>query len=214
MAFRPLAIALLASAALAGCTTVGPKYAGAPDAAPGAAARSAFLRGDAATTTATAPSARWWDALNDPVLGSLIDKGLANSPNIAAANARIAQARAGLAANKTALIPTLNVSGAVPYINVPSNILGGNDTGRTDTTIYNVGFDSSWELDLFGGTRSKITAAGARAEAAEAEDAGRIDALMRALQEIQFEILRMENQEAIIDGFGVMSGRIKGAAGR
>ncbi len=52
------------------------------------------------------------------------------------------------------------------------------------------------------------------AEAAEAEDAGRIDALMRALQEIQFEILRMENQEAIIDGFGVMSGRIKGAAGR
>ena len=52
------------------------------------------------------------------------------------------------------------------------------------------------------------------AEAAEAEDGERINALMRALQEIQFEILRMENQEAIIDGFGVMSGRIKGAAGR
>jgi hypothetical protein len=90
------------------------------------------------------------------VLNGLIDKGLADAPDIAAANARIAQARAGLAANKTALIPTLNVSGAVPYVNVPSNILGGNKTGRTDTTIYNVGFDSSWELDLFGGTRSKI----------------------------------------------------------
>lgn len=163
-----LTLALMASAALAGCTTVGPKYNGAPDAAPAAAARAAFLRGDAATTTATAPAARWWEALGDPVLNGLIDKGLADAPDIAAANARIAQARAGLAANKTALIPTLNVSGAVPYVNVPANILGGNDTGRTDTTIYNVGFDSSWELDLFGGTRSKIAAAGARAEAAEA----------------------------------------------
>jgi predicted small lipoprotein YifL len=47
-----LTLALMASAALAGCTTVGPKYNGAPDAAPAAAARAAFLRGDAATTTA------------------------------------------------------------------------------------------------------------------------------------------------------------------
>ena len=51
------------------------------------------------------------------------------------------------------------------------------------------------------------------AAAAEAEDAEGIDALMRALQEIQQEILRMENQDAIIDGFGVLSGRVKGSAG-
>lgn len=37
-------------------------------------------------------------------------------------------------------------------------------------------------------------------------------ALMRALSEVQLEIGRLENQEAIIDGFGVMSGRVKGAA--
>ena len=39
-----------------------------------------------------------------------------------------------------------------------------------------------------------------------------IDQLMRALQEVHFEGLRLENQEAIIDGFGVLSGRVKGAA--
>lgn len=167
LSFRPLAAALLASAALAGCTTVGPKYTGAPDAAPGAAGRQAFLRGDAAATS-TAPAARWWDALNDPVLSGLIDKGLANAPDIAAANARIAQARAGLAANRTALVPSLNASGAVPYINVPADVFGGDKGGRTDTTVYNLGFDSSWELDLFGGTRSKIAGASARVEAAQA----------------------------------------------
>lgn len=50
------------------------------------------------------------------------------------------------------------------------------------------------------------------AEATELEDAERIDGLMAALQQVQLEIVRMENQEAIIDGFGVMSGRVKGPA--
>ncbi|ULJ72772.1 DNA primase [Rhizobium gallicum] len=50
------------------------------------------------------------------------------------------------------------------------------------------------------------------AEATEAGDGGVIDQLMRALQEVHFEGLRLENQEAIIDGFGVLSGRVKGVA--
>ncbi|MCJ9748828.1 DNA primase, partial [Neorhizobium sp. SHOUNA12A] len=50
------------------------------------------------------------------------------------------------------------------------------------------------------------------AETTEAGDAGEIEPLLRALSEVQLEILRMENQEAIIDGFGVLSGRVKGAA--
>jgi DNA primase len=48
--------------------------------------------------------------------------------------------------------------------------------------------------------------------ATEAGDAGNVEPLLRALSEVQMEIQRMENQEAIIDGFGVMSGRIKGVA--
>jgi DNA primase len=52
------------------------------------------------------------------------------------------------------------------------------------------------------------------AEATEAVDGDAIDQLMRALQEVQLEGLRLENQEAIIDGFGVLSGRVKGPAAR
>lgn len=54
----------------------------------------------------------------------------------------------------------------------------------------------------------KIELERAIAEATEVE----IDALIMALNEVQLEISRMENQEAIIDGFGVLSGRVKGAA--
>lgn len=50
------------------------------------------------------------------------------------------------------------------------------------------------------------------AQATEDGDAELADSLMLALKEIQNEITRMENQEAIIDGFGVMSGRVKGPA--
>jgi DNA primase len=50
------------------------------------------------------------------------------------------------------------------------------------------------------------------AQATEAGDDAEIDRLMRASQEVHYEALRLENQEAIIDGFGVLSGRVKGAA--
>lgn len=50
------------------------------------------------------------------------------------------------------------------------------------------------------------------AEATEAEDAERVERLMNSLQEVHLEGLRLENQDAIIDGFGILSGRVKGAA--
>ena len=60
----------------------------------------------------------------------------------------------------------------------------------------------------------KIELERAVAEATEEGDGELIEQLMRALQEVQLEALRLENQEAIIDGFGVLSGRIKGPAGK
>ncbi|WP_337182219.1 DNA primase [Shinella sp.] len=45
-------------------------------------------------------------------------------------------------------------------------------------------------------------------------DDERVPQILRALQEVQMETVRMENQEAIIEGFGVLSGRVKGPAGK
>ncbi|WP_099864593.1 DNA primase [Pararhizobium haloflavum] len=50
------------------------------------------------------------------------------------------------------------------------------------------------------------------ADATEDGDGGSISALMLRLQQVQDEITRLEQQHAIIDGFGVLSGRIKGPA--
>lgn len=167
-AYRPIrtvAMTSLAIALLSGCTTVGPDYAGAPNVAPDAAGRPGFVRAPAAS--AQVPVAHWWKDLNDPVLDQLVADALSGSPSLAAANARVAQSRASLAASKTAALPTINASFAAPYINVPGNLVG-DGSGRDEINAYNLGFDSAWEIDLFGGTRRKVEAAVARSEAAEA----------------------------------------------
>lgn len=161
----------LAATLLLGACTAGPDYGGPPVAAPVAGARGAFLRGDpAAGVTDAAPAARWWEALGDPVLNRLVTQALDEAPDIAIANARIAQARAGLAANRTALLPTIGASLSAPYINIPGGLLdpSGQTGGRDSINVYNAGFDASWEIDLFGGTRRKIEAASAREQAAVA----------------------------------------------
>ncbi|MBW0368268.1 DNA primase [Ensifer adhaerens] len=52
------------------------------------------------------------------------------------------------------------------------------------------------------------------AHATEEGDLEAVPQLLRTLQEVQHEVTRLENQEAIIEGFGVLSGRVKGPAAR
>ena len=52
------------------------------------------------------------------------------------------------------------------------------------------------------------------AYATEEGDDDTVSQILRNLQEVQLEVTRLENQEAIVDGFGVLSGRVKGPAGK
>jgi NodT family efflux transporter outer membrane factor (OMF) lipoprotein len=46
---------------------------------------------------------------------------------------------------------------------------GGGSSGRGPVQFYTAGFDASWELDLFGGTRRAVEAASADADAVQAD---------------------------------------------
>lgn len=181
---------LAAPVFLTGCTTVGPDYHGAPVAAPTAAARGAFLRGDA-TTPAQQPAASWWTALGDPVLDDLVASGLRASPTMAAAQARIDAARATLAATRSAQLPTVGVGAVAAEVSLPGGPFGAD--GRISKQVYGDNFDASWELDLFGGTRRKIDASEARAQAAEASAA---DAAVSLSAEIVRTYVDMRVQQA------------------
>ncbi len=190
---RPIPAPLALLALLAGCT-VGPNYAGPPQAAPKA---PAFVRaGDAAA--ANAPVAHWWEALGDPVLNDLVTRALTANPNIAVAEARLRQARAAVRVEKANALPSANAEAVYAHAHLPGVDFTGSNSGNssTDLNLFNVGFDASWEVDLFGGQRRAIEAARAQAGAAEAKLA---DAQVSLSAEVVQAYVNLRDRQRRID---------------
>jgi NodT family efflux transporter outer membrane factor (OMF) lipoprotein len=164
---------LLLTLALAGCT-VGPKYKG-----PSTTALAPFHNqiDDAANdSSSVVPLDRWWIGFNDPMLATVVQRTLDQNLDLAAALARVNQARAAAAGAGAQLLPTVDF-GATAIAERQS--LQGNlgtiasqvPTYRRDIHEYTLGPAASWEIDLFGGLRRGAAASRAEAEAAEADRA-------------------------------------------
>jgi NodT family efflux transporter outer membrane factor (OMF) lipoprotein len=159
-----VAPAALLAASLAGVSacTVGPRYT-APDA--GAAAPSAFATGDAALS-ADAPLDRWWLALGNATLTSLIERALTGNPDLATAEARVQQARALARVAGAEFYPSVNAGGQVSEDRFSRHSetlsLVPFVPKTTEFTDFRLGFDASWEIDLAGKTRHDVEAAVAR----------------------------------------------------
>jgi len=170
---------------LAGCT-VGPDYQG-PASAGAASPAAGFARAHPDAVTTAPQAAAWWTAFGDPVLDELERRALAGNPSVAIAQARLNQARASLGLEKANALPKANTSAVYLHARVPGLDLtssdgsgeasggngGGNGGGGSSESLnfYNLGFDASWEIDLFGGQRRAIEAARASLGAAEANAA-------------------------------------------
>src|SRR5580658_1196596 len=146
--------ALIACAAAGlGACTVGPDFRGAPPAAPVAARAASFHRAPEDASPAEPSAARWWSALGDSELTALIEAALANSPDAAAAEARLRESRASLKEQKADALPKTGASAS--YINAE---LPKSTVNVGDSNLYNLAFDATWEVDLFGGTRRAVQA--------------------------------------------------------
>jgi NodT family efflux transporter outer membrane factor (OMF) lipoprotein len=162
-----LVAGLVLPLALAGCV-VGPNYSGPPPVVPQAVGAPAFVRAGETSTNA-APQARWWTALNDAELNTLIDAALAASPDAEAARARVRQARASLRQQKAALLPTTSTSALALGSQGLTTVLTGPTPSGGGLDVFSVGFDATWELDLFGGQARAVEGARAGAEAYQDE---------------------------------------------
>ncbi|WP_404980306.1 MULTISPECIES: efflux transporter outer membrane subunit [unclassified Caballeronia] len=171
---RPFSFARLlplAAFALAACT-VGPDYRGAPDVASESVGSGVFVRAPLDGIATTHAPAAWWAALNDPQLNLLIDAALAHNPDLKMAQARLRQARSQLRGQQASELPKVSASAAALRMRSPdTSFLGQSEGsgGRGPVDFYTVGFDASWEIDLFGGTRRAIEAASGEADAVQAD---------------------------------------------
>ncbi len=143
---------------LGGCA-VGPDYE-APDAGDS---------GEWIDTAAEAGAgqAGWWRDFDDPLIEAYVTTALDTNNDVAVARANLAEARALALVARSRLLPTLNANGSVTDFKLSEeNPQFANAAGLAPLTgeLYDAGFDSRWELDVFGGNRSRTAAGYARGE--------------------------------------------------
>jgi NodT family efflux transporter outer membrane factor (OMF) lipoprotein len=131
------------------CSTVGPDYRPAQPVA--AAAWAAPLPHGGKTSEI----ADWWGQFDDPLVGRLVTMAEADSPSLAQAWASIEKARATLASVSSGRTPSLTASASASRERASGLI----------ESVRSAGFDSSWEIDLFGKLWRNEEAAAARVEA-------------------------------------------------
>jgi NodT family efflux transporter outer membrane factor (OMF) lipoprotein len=110
----------------------------------------------------------WWTGLGDPILEDLIRRAQESNLGLREALARIGEARAVLGVASGQYWPGADASGAVSRQDLSDNsALGQALPGTFDpTSLYDVGIDASWEIDVFGRIRRSVESAGAGYEAA------------------------------------------------
>lgn len=119
----------------------------------------------------------WWLGFDDAALTRIIEHALAQNLDLAAAIARVDQARAAARHAGAELLPqgalSADVSKQRQSLEGPLGTLGKQFPGYDrNKTLYGTGFGASWEIDVAGGLRRGAEAASAEAEAAEAEHMG------------------------------------------
>lgn len=110
-----------------------------------------------------APTRDWWRAFGDPELDALIARGLDGNLDLRMAFDRVQAARALFRGARLNLSPHVTTEGA--YSRSREQVPGFAAT-PADLEQADLGFNATWELDLFGHVGHQVAAARADAEAA------------------------------------------------
>ena len=169
--FAAISLALM----LSGCPAVGPDYVKPEIEVPG---EWHAPKEDGLIAEPVPPEvlARWWTALNDPMLSSLVVRAIAGNLDLQTAQARVKEARARRGISRAGYFPVLDADASASK-NRSSEVNGP----ATEYELYSAGFDAGWELDIFGGVRRAV-------EAAEADLSASREALNQALVTLLAEV--------------------------
>ncbi len=116
----------------------------------------------------TAESIRsWWNQFNDDILTNLVEAAVSNNLTFLMAQQRLLQARWQLVGSAAAFLPKVSLDGSYTRSaahKFTSSRWGSGKNYHGDH--WKSGFDASWEIDIFGGTRRSFESAEAAMDAA------------------------------------------------
>jgi len=181
----------LACLGLAGCAAVGPDYTLPATEIPASWKGADATDNQLASDQAAGDLGQWWQRLDDPILSGLVEEALLASLDLRSAQARLREARARSVIAGSARYPVVGAGGRA------STSRSSEETGSGDTRdFFSVGFDASWELDVFGGVRRGVEAAEADLESAEAS---LNDARVSLAAEVALSYVDVRTQQLLID---------------
>lgn len=168
----------------------------------------------------------WWNSFNDPVLSQLVHDAQIQSLDVQLALNRIAQARAQRAAATGAYWPKVDGTASVTRQKISekgvATSLGGSSGGGASGgssggssgggssmpipgsllapfNLFQLGFDASWELDLWGKVRRQVEAADASTDAAVAGSQDARISLAAEVARTYMQLRGVQAQLALID---------------
>jgi NodT family efflux transporter outer membrane factor (OMF) lipoprotein len=191
---------LLLGPILAACA-VGPHYQ-----PPVAATPPAYA--EPAASGSSADMSAWWGAFGDPELDRLVERALAGNLDIQAAASRIREARAQETIAGARALPQVQADANAARNHISKNAIpvppgtGGADGGLfgipgSSFDQFKLGFDASWELDLFGGARHGVEAAQARTQAQQWSARDLDVSLSAEVARAYFQLRSLQAREAI-----------------
>lgn len=158
---RLMAIAL--SLALAACAAVGPEHE-VPVIATGIGWTSSTHG-----AIDTAALAAWWKTFGDAELERVVEQALSNNLDLRQADLAIEAARAQFDRAEDNTAPVLTAKGSAQRYRTSLNSPEYNPQRSLNQTVYDTGFDASWEIDLFGSLSRQRESAQAAAQMSEAD---------------------------------------------
>jgi NodT family efflux transporter outer membrane factor (OMF) lipoprotein len=109
----------------------------------------------------------WWDSFQDPQLDRLIRLGVKDSPTLAQAHARVAEALAETQAAQAKRLPTANLDASALYQRAPANYVIPPPLAGHTFWMSQAGASLSWDLDFWGKQADAVHRAQALAQSAQ-----------------------------------------------
>jgi NodT family efflux transporter outer membrane factor (OMF) lipoprotein len=166
VAWRLLSLAAI-FAVMAGCN-VGPEYIPPTTTAPQAYKEAPSQFKESGEWTVAQPQdavlrGKWWEIYNDPDLNALEGQLNIDNQNIRQSFENFMQARAMVREARSQFFPTVGVGGSYTRSQSSSNVGSGSatstsTTGGTQTQLFSLPADISWEPDLWGRVRNTVRA--------------------------------------------------------
>ena len=108
----------------------------------------------------------WWTQFNDDVLTNLVEAAVSNNLSFLMAQERLVQARWTLVGSAAAFLPNITMDGTYTRSGAHGFTSSRGGSGKAyHGDHWNSGFDASWEIDIFGGTRRAYEVAEAQLDA-------------------------------------------------